>query len=171
MRDVTVASARPAIIGTATAIMAAFPVWQLTRNFAPNDHHRRTYEMRYLDALFASFEPRAAIVYEAYAYDQLILYKLIGERAAGERSIRMVAPDRAAVAQLAGEGTAIYAFEMSRRALEGRGAAFEPSSCAKATSRLARRSTWPRCRCFAWPRERMSGHRQCRLARRQRVSG
>ena len=46
--------------------------------------------MRYLDALFASLEPRAAIVYEAYAYDQLILYKLIGERAAGDRSIRMI---------------------------------------------------------------------------------
>ena len=70
-------------------MMAAFPLWQLTRNYAPNDHHRRTYEMRYLDALFATLEPSAAIVYEAYAYDQLILYKLIGERAAGDRSIRM----------------------------------------------------------------------------------
>ena len=126
VRDLIGASARPALIGIATAAMAVFPLWQLTRNYAPNDHHRRTYEMRYLEALFGTLEPKAAIVYEAYAYDQLILYKLIGERAAGNRSIRMTGPDRAVVADLAREGYAIYAFSNSRRELEGRGAAFEP---------------------------------------------
>ena len=104
VRDLIRARARPALVGIATIAMAVLPVWQLARNYAPNDHHRRTYEMRYLEALFATLEPKAAIVYEAYAYDQLILYKLIGERAAGDRSIRMTGPDRAAVAELAARG-------------------------------------------------------------------
>jgi hypothetical protein len=117
---------RRAVAAATAALVAALPLWQLSRNYAANDHHRRTYEERYLRALFAILEPRAAIVFEAYPIDQLVLYKLIGERAAGDRSIVMISRDRADVARQRAAGYAIYAFSNGRHDLEARGFAFEP---------------------------------------------
>lgn len=117
---------RRPIAVAAAVLIAAFPVWQLWRNYSVNDHHRRTYELRYLRALFAMLEPRAAIVLEAYPVDQLVLYKLIGERAGGSRSIVLISSDRALVARHAADGYTIYAFSSGKRELEARGFAFEP---------------------------------------------
>lgn len=114
--------------GSAIAMAAAIalPAWQLARNYRVNDHHRRTYEIRYLDALFDRLESRTAIVREAYAIDQLVLYKLIGERAGGGRTIEMIPRDPAQVRQHASNGFAVYAFSDARGALEQNGFRFEP---------------------------------------------
>src|SRR6185312_14771707 len=71
-------------------------------------------------------EQRAAIVSEAYAVDQLVLYKLIGEKAAGERSIELVGSDGAAVRQRQESGFSVYAFSEARASLQARGFRFAP---------------------------------------------
>lgn len=118
-----VRSKRGAVIGMAAALL--LPSMQVTRNYRTNDHHRRTYEIRYFDALFAQLESRAVVVREDYAVDQLVLYKLIGERAARGRTIEVVPKDAAAVRQRAASGFAVYAFSQGREALERTGFRFE----------------------------------------------
>jgi len=113
-------------IALAAIGLVALPLWQVSRNYRANDHHRRTYEIRYFRALFAALEPRAAIVREGYATDQAVLYKLIGERAAGRRWITLVPPDRDAVIRLREAGYAVYAFSDGKRTLQDRGLKFEP---------------------------------------------
>ena len=108
------------------AIVVALPSLQLWRNYRANDHHRRTYEIRYFDALFQQLERRAVIVSEAYAIDQLVLYKLIGEKAAGERTIEVVASDGAAIRQRQESGFSVYAFSDARASLQASGFRFAP---------------------------------------------
>jgi hypothetical protein len=126
VRDAIRRLPRPAAALLGAVVVAALPIWQLSRNYAANDHHRRTYEDRYLRAMFAVLESRAAIVREAYSVDQLVLYKLAGERAAGERSIVMIPLDRAEVARHVKAGAVVYAFSTARSTLETRGITFEP---------------------------------------------
>lgn len=108
------------------ALAIALPSVQLARNYRPNDHHRRTYETRYFDALFHQLGGRAAIVTETYAVDQLVLYKLAGEHAAGTRTIELITRDPETVRQRSSAGFAIYAFAEGRQALESNGFRFEP---------------------------------------------
>ena len=114
--------------GALAAMIAALtmPFVQLARNYRPNDHHRRTYETRYFDALFQRLEARAAIVTESYAVDQLVLYKLAGEHAARGRTIGLITRDVDTVRQHADSGVAVYAFALGRTALESHGFRFEP---------------------------------------------
>ena len=114
--------------GASAAVVAALtmPLVQLARNYRPNDHHRRTYETRYFDALFDRLEARAAIVTESYAVDQLVLYKLAGEHAAVGRTIGLITRDVETVRQHANSGVATYAFSAGRTALESHGFRFEP---------------------------------------------
>ena len=116
------------------ALALALPSLQVTRNYRPNDHHRRTYEIRYFDALFRQFESRSAIVTESYAIDQLVLYKLAGERAAGARTIELISRDSETVRQRATAGFTTYAFADGRRALESNGFRFEPMQLSSADS-------------------------------------
>ena len=109
-----------------TVAALALPVLQLARNYSGNDHHRRTYEIRYFEALFNRLEARAAIVTESYAVDQLVLYKLAGEHAGGDRTIRLITRDVETVRQHAAAGFATYAFADGRNALESHGFRFEP---------------------------------------------
>jgi hypothetical protein len=108
------------------ALALALPCLQLARNYRANDHHRRTYEIRYFDALFHQLDPRSEIVTEGYAVDQLVLYKLAGEHAAGNRTIELITRDPAAVRQRSSAGFATYAFAEGRQALESDGFRFEP---------------------------------------------
>jgi hypothetical protein len=117
----------------AVALLAlTLPVLQLARNYRANDHHRRVYETRYFDALFDRLEPRAAIVTESYSVDQLVLYKLAGERAAGARTIALITRDVDIVRRRAKAGFATYAFAEGRKALESHGFRFEPVQLASA---------------------------------------
>jgi len=106
------------------AALVALPGWQLSRNYRVNDHHRRTIEIRNMDALFATLEDRSAIVKEAYSIDQLLLYKLVAEHAAAGRTIELIDADRATVERYAKDGYAVYAFEEHRAMLEGFGFRF-----------------------------------------------
>lgn len=108
------------------AAAVTMPLVQLARNYRPNDHHRRTYETQYFDALFNRLEARSAIVTESYAVDQLVLYKLAGERAARGRTIGLITRDIETVRQNATSGFATYAFADGRAALESHGFRFEP---------------------------------------------
>jgi hypothetical protein len=116
------------------ALAILLPSLQLARNYRANDHHRRTYEIRYFDALFHRLEPRAAIVTESYAIDQLVLYKLAGERAAGSRTIELITRDPDTVRQRASTGFTTYAFADGRQALETNGFRFEPVQLAASDS-------------------------------------
>jgi hypothetical protein len=114
--------------GASVAIVTAvaLPSMQLARNYRANDHHRRTYEIRYLDALFHRLEARSAIVTESYAVDQLVLYKLAGEHADRGRTIGLITRDVETVRQRAAAGFAVFAFAEGRKALESHGFRFEP---------------------------------------------
>jgi hypothetical protein len=116
---------RSVVMAVMIAAAITLPALQLARNYRVNDHHRRTYEIRYLDALFDRLEPRAAIVTEAYAIDQLVLYKLIGERADRGRAIELIPRQPAEVRRRAASGYAVYAFSGAHGALEQSGFRFE----------------------------------------------
>lgn len=116
---------RPMTVAAALAV-AAFPLWQLARNYKVNDHHRRTYEIHYLNALFAQLEPRVAFIHEAYPIDQLLLYKLAAEHAAGTREVTIIQGDLPTVERYANDRFAVYAFSEGRAALQGRGFDLEP---------------------------------------------
>ena len=110
----------------AIVVAVALPTLQLQRNYRINDHHRRTYEIQYFDALFDRLDARAAIVTESYAVDQLVLYKLAGEHAARGRTIDLITRDVETVRQRAATGFTIYGFSGGRTALESHGFRFEP---------------------------------------------
>ncbi len=114
--------------GAAAGIVVALavPMLQFARNYRVNDHHRRTYETQYFDALFDRLEARTAIVTESYAVDQLVLYKLAGEHADRGRAIGLITRDVETVRQRAATGFTIYAFAGGRTALESHGFRFEP---------------------------------------------
>jgi hypothetical protein len=112
--------------GIAIAAVLALPLAQARANYRPNDHHRRTFEIRYFGALFASIGDRSAIVSESYAVDQLVLYKLLGEKAAGERKVAYISADVAAVNDYCRRGWSIYTFAQTRASLAAIGFRFVP---------------------------------------------
>jgi hypothetical protein len=107
-----------------TIVCLALPAMQFFANHRANDHHSRTYEARYMDALFQILPERSAILREAYSVDQLVLYKLIGERAARGRTVELITPDQPTVERYLSQGYTIYAFEERRAALESYGYVF-----------------------------------------------
>jgi hypothetical protein len=129
---------------------AALPLAQLSSNYAASDHHRRTYEARYMNALFATLGPRAAFVQEEYAVDQLLLYKLAGEHAAGGRSILLVGRDMDSIQRYAREDYAIYAYRDGREKLEGLGFRFEPVQLIDGSGEPVEMSYLPLFRMRAW---------------------
>ena len=117
----------PAIAGLTAATLATLVVVpQVAGNYRRNDHHRRTFETNYCRALFAMLPDRTAFVRESYAVDQLVLYELLGERAGGQRDIRMLPPDGATIWDAATRGYRVFAFDLGRRALEEIGFRFAP---------------------------------------------
>jgi hypothetical protein len=113
-------------VAAAAVVAVALSIWQIDRNYKVNDHHRRTYEMHYLDALFSQLEDRVAFVSEVYPIEQLILYKVFGEHANGSRAVAIIPSDLPTVRTYDKSGFTIYAFSNGRQALEGRGFGFEP---------------------------------------------
>ena len=113
-------------IAAATVLVCALPIWQVAANYRVNDHHRRTYETRYLNALFARLDDRTAFVAETYSLDQLILYKIVGDRAGRGRTVMLIPGHLASVQKHAADGYTVYAFAERRAALEGLGMRFEP---------------------------------------------
>jgi hypothetical protein len=118
-------SQRRWLMPLAAVLIVMAPAWQVWAHYRINDHHGRTYEARYLDAMFPILEPKTAIVREAYSIDQMILYKLAGEDAANGRAIYLIPADPSTVQRQAAEGFTIYAFGNARAMMEVRGLGFE----------------------------------------------
>ncbi len=107
-------------------LTAAIPTRQVIANFGPNDHHRRTLETRYFDALFGMLPDRSALVGDTYGVNMMVLYKLRGEQAAGSRDVRWLPLKQAEVAQAWRDGYQVFAFAQGRLELADYGFQFEP---------------------------------------------
>lgn len=101
----------------ALLVTIAVPASLVAANYAANDHHRRTFEIRYFDALFSILPDKAVIVRDQYATNMLIDYKLIGEGAAAGRDVRVVPPLPEQVEALHRKGYRVFLFEEARREL------------------------------------------------------
>ena len=111
--------------GVVLAASAVMPVWALWHNWSYNDHHRRTFETRFMHEVFDRLDAKSAIVTEAYSVDQLVHYMLVGEKAARGRSIVVAPNDPVTLERLRADGYAIFAFDASAASLENQGLAFE----------------------------------------------
>jgi hypothetical protein len=126
---------RPVWIAMAVALAIGVPFMQFHANHTANDQHRHVYENELLDALFRALPDRSAIVRENYPVDHMLFYKLLAEHAAGARSIVLVAPDRASVAQYLQEGYHVYAFNEHRQQLQASGVQFVDATLGLPTAR------------------------------------
>ena len=111
---------------TALAVAAVLPTSQLIGNYRANDHHNRTFEIRYFDALFRMLPDRSTIVMDRYAVNMMVKYKLLGERAAGSRDITDVPAVHDSVNAQLKQGYRVFAFDDGRGRLERLGYQFEP---------------------------------------------
>ncbi|MCX6542871.1 MAG: DUF2723 domain-containing protein [Acidobacteria bacterium] len=119
--------APPTVAGVlAIGLTAVIPARQVTANYEPNDHHRRTFEIRYFDALFARLPDRSAFVGDTYGVNMMVFYKLYGEQAAGTRDVRWIPSKHEQVAQAWRDGYDVLAFGQGRRDLVDYGFQFEP---------------------------------------------
>ena len=116
----------PAAGAAALVCASAMPLFLIVRNYAVNDHHDRTYEIRYFDALFDMLPPRAAIVDDRYTINMMLKYKLLGEDAAQGRTIKVILPDHRAVDAKLAEGFQVFAFGAGRQTLQAFGYEFVP---------------------------------------------
>jgi hypothetical protein len=119
----------------AALVFALVAVGQFRANRATNDQRRHVYENELLDALFRTLPDRSAIVRENYPIDHMLFYKLIGEHAAGSRTIVLIPPDVASVAQYFEQGYHVFAFHDHRQALQARGVEFVDADLGLPTSR------------------------------------
>ena len=116
----------PAASAALVVCASALPLSLVTGNYAVNDHHDRTYETRYFDALFDMLPDRAAIIDDRYTVNMMLDYKLLGEGAARGRQIEIVLPQHAIVDAKLDEGFQVFAFDEGRQALESLGYEFAP---------------------------------------------
>src|SRR5581483_1707292 len=86
-------SGTPRMAATAAAIALLWCAGQAIVNFGPNNLRAETADGRFFDALFADMRPGSAIVDEAVDVSQMVLYKVLGERAAAAHPVTLVVPD------------------------------------------------------------------------------
>lgn len=106
-----------AITAAALIVTIGVPVSLVAANYAANDHHRRTFEIRYFNALFDMLPDKSAIVRDQYATNMMIDYKMIGEGAAAGRDIKVVSPVPEQVTALFRSGYRVFLFGEARREL------------------------------------------------------
>jgi hypothetical protein len=111
---------------TTLAVAAVLPSSLLIGNYRANDHHNRTFEIRYFDALFGMLPDKSAIVDDRYAINMMVKYKLLGEGAAGGRDIANIPPAPDSVNERLKRGYRVFAFDDGRGRLERLGYQFEP---------------------------------------------
>ncbi len=101
------------------------PYAQYRANIGVNNQRQHTYEMRFFDALFDALPDRTAFVSESYPIDHMVLYKLIGERAARGRRIEIIKDDPDTIRQYIANGFTVFAFLEGRTSVEFEGVSFE----------------------------------------------
>lgn len=104
------------------------PIGQYRDNIRVNNQRRHTYEMRFFDAFFDALPNRSAIVSESYPIDHMVLYKLIGEKAAHGRRIELIKGDPETIRRYIANGFVVFAFLEGRATVEFEGVSFETAS-------------------------------------------
>ena len=117
---------RGAAVAISVVVLAALPATLIARNYRVSDHSERTFEIRYLNALFEMLPHKSAIVLDRYPMNMMLYYKLLGEKAHGDRDIILVDQRPDEVAQRRREGYHIYAFAEGQEALGQFGYEFAP---------------------------------------------
>jgi transmembrane protein TMEM260 (protein O-mannosyltransferase) len=100
------------------------PIWHLTRNLPITDRSRDTRAAVQLERLFAALPDHTAIVREDFVVDRMLMFKLLGERAAGDRRIDVTSRDARRVWAAHHRGERVFAFAKSARLLRLEGLAF-----------------------------------------------
>jgi hypothetical protein len=111
------ATSQRLITAAALLITIGVPASLVAANYAANDHHRRNFEIRYFDALFAMLPDKSVIVQDQYATNMMLNYKLLGEGAAAGRDITMVPQVPEQVSAFSKQGYRVFLFEQARREL------------------------------------------------------
>jgi hypothetical protein len=147
IRNVRAREPRLAWLGLATVVL---PLWQLSMHYTARDLHRRTFDMRLFDRLFAEMPNRTVVLDENPEVSHLILYKVLGEEAARGKRLLLASPQvphtsqafslfvrsselamslRASVdtlERLWQEGYSIYGFDHATKQLRAYGLPFRP---------------------------------------------
>jgi len=131
----------------ASAAMLTLPVWLFANNFAMTDRSRDTAAAVTFDRLFDALPDRTSLVREDFLVDRMVMFKLLGDRAAAGRRIELVGRDADALRARAVEGEHVFGFGRSVRRLryEGLNFSYAPlplsgDSLAVHLSRLAKGS-------------------------------
>lgn len=118
-RGVEAVAWRRGATGGVAVAAALLVLLQVRANLRENDQHQHTYEMEYFDAFFAQLPDRSVIVESGYTLHDMVLYKLLGEDAAGSRRIALAPP--AEVPSYVARGYTAFAFEGGQAALAATG--------------------------------------------------
>jgi len=105
-------------------LVLALPALQAASHFRASDHSGRRFEMIYFSSFFEALPQRAAIAAESYTVDHMVLYELLGERAARGREVTTIPGDPASVVSAASRGASVFAFEKTMSALRPLGFRF-----------------------------------------------
>jgi len=101
---------QPVLAPVAIGLMLCFPVWQAARNFHERDLSDDTGAMRQLDALFAALPDDSFLIRENFVLDRMLMYKILGERAATGREIQAHHAIPSGVASMHASGRHVFAF-------------------------------------------------------------
>jgi hypothetical protein len=104
----------------ATAVVAAavvLPIWHLARNFTVTDRSRDRAAAVIFDSLFKVLPDRSAIVHEDFLIDRMVMFKLLGDRAAGTRQVDVAPRDATAILERHKAGFKVFGFQKSIRRL------------------------------------------------------
>jgi hypothetical protein len=97
--------------------MLLLPGWHLTRNFAMTDRSGDTAAAITFDRLFEVLPDRSALVREDFLVDRMVMFKLLGDRAAGERRIEAAPRSAGDIRRRKSDGFSVFAFQKSARRL------------------------------------------------------
>jgi hypothetical protein len=112
---------RPLATTAGLVLLCGLVTAEVRANYRVNDHHRRTFEDRYFSALFRVLPDKAVIANDEYVLNQLVFYKLLGERAAGTRDVRLVPMEPVTLWEWVARGYTVFGFEQTRGVLAAQG--------------------------------------------------
>ncbi len=116
-RIILAAGAHRAVAAASSAAALALPLWLLAVNFSHNDRSGDVHAAIQFDRLFEALPDRSALVSEDFIVDRMVMYELLGRRAAGARHIELVPSDPDAVRSRLSRGFTVYGSRKAARAL------------------------------------------------------
>ena len=112
----------PAILAV---LLVGWTGWQVQRGYDQSDRSDEYQEIRRFDALFDMLPARSVVVSDDYLVNSMVQYKLLGEKAAGERDIRgPLPPGSTRLQRLYESDFEVFAFAESARELRLEGFRF-----------------------------------------------